>query len=228
MAYVSSLRSTTCVDELRALKKGRMGAAEWAEARRKFMKFCIFEDEAFSAIPTDEIFDSQRQLRADLKAKWISDDFRDDERVSDNLKDRVSANLRVFYAEKHFGFADAEGMIGIFLPERIFDAAHIPIPPTNSTLIIDIAPGENGKPKAIHLHSVEEASDREFHQGTVKFYNPDKGFGFVRVEGIEKDIYVVADVLTAAGVADLESGQKIEIAYGPEIPGRGRAATAIN
>lgn len=228
MAFASSVRSLSCVDELRALKKGRMAAPEWAEARRMFISYCLSEDEAFAVIPADELFDSQRQLREDLAAKWASENPRDDEKVSDALKDRVSANFRVFFPDKHYGFADAEGMVGIFVPERIFDASRIPVPPVNSTLIVDIAPGEKGKPKAIHLHSVEEASDRDFELGTVKFYNPKKGFGFVQVPGIGKDIYLSSDVLAAAGISDLESGQGIGVAYGPDVPGRGISATAID
>ena len=45
--------------------------------------------------------------------------------------------------------------------------------------------------------------------GTVKWYNARKGFGFVeRVDG-EKDVFVHASAVKAAGLKRLEVGQKV-------------------
>ena len=45
--------------------------------------------------------------------------------------------------------------------------------------------------------------------GTVKFYNSQKGFGFIQPEGGGKDVFVHATALERAGMTSLSEGQKV-------------------
>jgi cold shock protein len=45
--------------------------------------------------------------------------------------------------------------------------------------------------------------------GTVKFYNSQKGFGFIAPDDGGKDVFVHATALEAAGMRGLVEGQKI-------------------
>ena len=45
--------------------------------------------------------------------------------------------------------------------------------------------------------------------GTVKFYNSQKGFGFIQPEDGGKDIFVHASAVERAGMRGLVEGQKI-------------------
>ncbi len=45
--------------------------------------------------------------------------------------------------------------------------------------------------------------------GTVKFYNDQKGFGFIQPDGGEKDVFVHATALERAGMSGLREGQKV-------------------
>ncbi len=45
--------------------------------------------------------------------------------------------------------------------------------------------------------------------GTVKFYNSQKGFGFIQPDDGEKDVFVHATALERAGMRDLQEGQKV-------------------
>ncbi len=45
--------------------------------------------------------------------------------------------------------------------------------------------------------------------GTVKFYNDQKGFGFIQPEGGDKDVFVHATALERAGISGLQEGQKV-------------------
>ena len=45
--------------------------------------------------------------------------------------------------------------------------------------------------------------------GTVKFYNPTKGFGFIQPADGSKDIFVHATALERAGIRSLRDGQKV-------------------
>jgi CspA family cold shock protein len=45
--------------------------------------------------------------------------------------------------------------------------------------------------------------------GTVKFYNSQKGFGFIQPDNGGKDVFVHATALERAGIRNLVEGQKV-------------------
>jgi CspA family cold shock protein len=47
------------------------------------------------------------------------------------------------------------------------------------------------------------------NKGTVKFYNAQKGFGFIEPENGGKDVFVHATALERAGISQLVEGQKV-------------------
>jgi CspA family cold shock protein len=47
-------------------------------------------------------------------------------------------------------------------------------------------------------------------QGTVKFFNVQKGFGFIQPTDGSKDVFVHISALERAGIATLNEGQKVQ------------------
>jgi len=47
-------------------------------------------------------------------------------------------------------------------------------------------------------------------KGTVKWFNPDKGFGFIQPEGGGKDVFLHITALQEAGLQTLQDNQPIE------------------
>jgi CspA family cold shock protein len=45
--------------------------------------------------------------------------------------------------------------------------------------------------------------------GTIKFYNGQKGYGFIQPDNGGKDVYVHATALERAGIRNLVEGQKV-------------------
>ncbi len=45
--------------------------------------------------------------------------------------------------------------------------------------------------------------------GTVKFFNPTRGFGFIQPEGGEKDVFVHISAVEKAGMTTLTEGQRV-------------------
>ena len=45
--------------------------------------------------------------------------------------------------------------------------------------------------------------------GTVKFYNTQKGYGFIAPDGGGNDVFVHASALERAGIRTLNEGQKV-------------------
>ncbi|MGE3624404.1 MAG: cold-shock protein, partial [Bdellovibrionales bacterium] len=61
--------------------------------------------------------------------------------------------------------------------------------------------------------------------GTVKWFKPVKGFGFVMPDDKDKDIFVHKSVVQRAGILSLESGQRVKMIV--QSSGKGREATSI-
>jgi cold shock protein len=51
--------------------------------------------------------------------------------------------------------------------------------------------------------------DMPMNTGTVKFYNDQKGFGFIQPDDGGKDVFVHATALERAGIRGLREGQKV-------------------
>jgi len=63
--------------------------------------------------------------------------------------------------------------------------------------------------------------------GTVKFFNQDKGFGFITPDGGAKDVFVHISALQSAGIATLSEGQKVTFDTEPDRMGKGPKAVNI-
>lgn len=57
-------------------------------------------------------------------------------------------------------------------------------------------------------------------QGTVKWFNSEKGFGFIAVEGGGPDVFVHYSAIAGSGFRNLEEDQSVEfeITQGPKGP----------
>jgi CspA family cold shock protein len=62
-------------------------------------------------------------------------------------------------------------------------------------------------------------------QGTVKWFNADKGFGFIEVEG-GSDVFVHFSAIQGEGFKSLEEGQKVT--FETEQGQRGPQAVNVN
>jgi CspA family cold shock protein len=62
-------------------------------------------------------------------------------------------------------------------------------------------------------------------QGTVKWFNPTKRFGFIEPEGGTKDVFVHMTAVEKAGLQTLSEGQKVKFELATDDKGK---VSAVN
>ncbi|WP_223479076.1 cold-shock protein [Oricola indica] len=63
--------------------------------------------------------------------------------------------------------------------------------------------------------------------GTVKFYNGQKGFGFIEPEDGSKDVFVHVSAIERAGLSGLAEGQKVDFEIEAGRDGRSSATNLV-
>src|SRR3546814_3849212 len=127
---------------------------------------------------------------------------------------------------KGFGFVQfGDGSPDAFLHVSVVQQSGLDDLPEGTRLICDISDGPKG-PQVASVVRIEElgistrareaaparhAAPGETIEGTVKFFNPDKGFGFVTPDGGGKDVYISARTLERLGVTGLEPQQRVRL-----------------
>ncbi|HMD66237.1 MAG TPA: cold-shock protein [Stellaceae bacterium] len=153
----------------------------------------------------------------------------------------VRAVVKWFKPERGFGFVElSDGSGDAFLHATVLERNGIAAVQPGETLEVRVAPGQKG-PQVTEVLSVDSstaapamarrstypAANRPPSEtssveevGTVKWFNAQKGFGFIVREGGGKDAFVHASVLERSGVGTLSEGQRvvIDIAEGRKGP----------
>jgi cold shock protein len=60
------------------------------------------------------------------------------------------------------------------------------------------------------FHHADDFRRQTMQKGTVKWFNPTKGYGFIRPSTGEKDVFVHISAVERAGLSSLNEGQVVE------------------
>jgi CspA family cold shock protein len=63
--------------------------------------------------------------------------------------------------------------------------------------------------------------------GTVKFYNEQKGFGFIKPDGGGADVFVHVSAIERSGIGHLAEGSRISFETEPDKRGKGPKAVNL-
>ena len=64
-------------------------------------------------------------------------------------------------------------------------------------------------------------------EGTVKWFNSNKGFGFIQPDNAAKDVFIHATALERAGLTGLADGQKVKFDIEAGRDGRESATNLV-
>ena len=153
----------------------------------------------------------------------------------------VSGVVKWFSPEKGFGFVElSDGSGDGFLHGSVLARSGISVVQPGETLEVRVGPGHTGPhvtevlsvdnstavPKASHQSRVQATTSNGpwvEETGTVKWFNPERGYGFIAPNGSGKDIFVHASALEQSGIEGLSEGQTVvvDVVEGQKGPGAG-------
>jgi len=163
----------------------------------------------------------------------------------------IDGVVKWFNAEKGFGFVElTDGSGDVFLHAAVLEGAgHTSVEP-GTKLSVQVAVGQKGRqvtsvlgvdtsaaaaPRPSVRSSPKASSGRERPdpatatsvEGAVKWFNPDKGFGFVGCEDGGKDVFVHASIVERAGLRSLDEGQRVAMKVVQTQKGREAISVAL-
>lgn len=124
------------------------------------------------------------------------------------------AVVKWFHRSKGFGFVvPADGSPDALLHGSVVNRAGYTHLPEGTVITCKIVDGTKG-PQVEALFSVEEKSPvvpKETVRGVVKWFSPEKGFGFVRTDDGRPDIFLHAKIVERAGIRVLKGGEPVQV-----------------
>lgn len=156
--------------------------------------------------------------------------------ASSPTKSGVTAKVKWFNPAKGFGFvAPTDGSPDAFLHVSIVQRAGLRTLRQGATLICDLGDGPRGL-QVSNIERVDESTivddlppsdgSEVIVEGEIKFFAPDKGYGFGVPMGGGTDIFIGIGALQRSNLDRLESGQKVRMYTQPGK--RGPMATRID
>ena len=136
--------------------------------------------------------------------------------------EEVSAVVKWFNPIKGFGFVQpSDGSPDAFLHISVVEQVGHRDLPEGTTITCNIAEGRKG-PQVAEIVRVDQIAAAQARssapaamgatvEGTVKFFNPEKGFGFVTPDDGGKDVFVSARTLERIGLHSLEANQRVRL-----------------
>lgn len=167
----------------------------------------------------------------------------------------VDATVKWFNGEKGFGFAElSDGSGDVFLHIGVLQSAgHETVPP-GAKLKVNVGQGAKGR-QITRVLEVDETAAAEAPRrgppraagggggfqrgapdpstavelnGSVKWFNAEKGFGFIAGEDGGKDVFVHISVLERSGVGNLGEGQRVTMRVVETPKGREAISVSLN
>lgn len=154
--------------------------------------------------------------------------------------EQVEAIVKWFNLSKGFGFvAPADQSPDAFMHVSVLTRAGLQQVAEGTKLLVQIGQGPKGR-QVLSIVSVlgmadiaptatrqaaQPAGPTEEMMGTVKWFKPDKGFGFVAPDDGGKDVFIHRSVVARLGLATLESGQRVKMEV--HTASKGREAVSI-
>jgi CspA family cold shock protein len=140
---------------------------------------------------------------------------------------RVEAKIKWFNAAKGFGFVTlSDGSPDAFLPMATLRRAGFEDAREGASISCEVGTGAKG-PLVVNVLNIDNSTaapagaggstgrpasrPAQTVEGIVKWFEPDKGYGFISPDGGGKDVFIHVTALRRSGVDALGPGQRVRV-----------------
>lgn len=156
----------------------------------------------------------------------------------------VEATVKWFNTTKGFGFVAVSDGTEAFLHISALEQAGLPAPGEGATMRCEVGPGKKG-PQVTrvievsgggqplsrapsggggghHAQPVDAAllANTVEVEGSVKWFSPERGYGFITPDDGGDNVFVHSDVLRRAGVQSIDTDQRVSVSVATTHKGR--------
>jgi len=134
------------------------------------------------------------------------------------IRGGIECKVKWFNTAKGFGFVEPlDGSGDAFVHISVLQVNGLQGLPEGAPIVCDLTAGVRGQ-QVQKIHDLGPApaldqreGDTELIEGTVKFFNIEKGFGFVTPDDESRDIFVHMKALEKSGLGVLETAQRVRL-----------------
>ena len=122
----------------------------------------------------------------------------------------MQGTVKWFNPTKGFGFIEpADGGPDVFVGISQFERIGVKTPEEGRSVTYEVKRSQKGRTYAVNLVLGPQAQQLSRDEGTVKWFDPRKGYGFIEPRSGGDDIFVHISEVDKAGLKTLDEGRSV-------------------
>ncbi len=231
MALTTAVTNEEVALKIKSIYSSKLFFNKKQEAvKKEFLKYLINEDKQFISVNSElDQYDCQKKLIDNLE-KYILQVHADDDLVATHgeefkqglIKKEVLATIDYYDSSKGYGFAEVENIESrIFVHAKKLKDHEIDSLKDGDRILCDVARGEKG----LYIEKIYDfdidASESEIVNCQIIRLFPERGYGFVRLEGDVRTAFFHVTVFPYPERKNIEEGQLLKAEICPDRKGDG-------
>ncbi len=232
MALTTAIMDRDIALKIRSIHKSNISFQNKLEAiSRTFLDYLVQEDKQYMSIKSQlDQYDCQKQLINNLLSFSQTPSAQDNDLIATLgeeykegvIKKGVVATVDYYDSSKGYGFAEVEGIESrIFIHKKKLREHIVEFLKDGDEVLCDVARGHKG----LYIETIydleTDINKNENVECRIVRLFPDRGYGFVQIQGSERTAFFHASVFSHDVRNKIQEGQVLQAEIGPDKKGDG-------